>query len=255
MSELDWTPQRVAYLAFMSAALVVFVAVRHLQPRAAGGAHSLPLEDRLLLSLAAFLGGMLSAKLPFVLSGLFDAAPGSLWISDGKTVTTGLAGAYAMVELTKRMLGIRIKTGDAYAIPLAMALAIGRLGCFFNGCCYGNPTQVPWGVDFFGDGPRHPTQLYETAFHASMAGLLLVLATGDRLRTHRLQFYLIAYCFYRFVSEYYRPEPVWLLGMTFYQVFVVVFGAALVAQWIWEAHREATKNAVTDSIATMPPAV
>ena len=45
----------------------------------------------------------------------------------------------------------------------------GRVGCFLNGCCYGRPTTLPWGVKFppgsfasleFGDTPVHPSQLY-----------------------------------------------------------------------------------------------
>ena len=50
--------------------------------------------------------------------------------------------------------------------PIAVGLAIGRVGCFLAGLhddTYGLPTALPWGVDF-GDGtPRHPTQLYEIA--------------------------------------------------------------------------------------------
>ena len=52
-----------------------------------------------------------------------------------------------------------------FALPLALALAVGRWGCFFNGCCYGTPTTCRGACDF-GDGvPRHPTQVYESLFH------------------------------------------------------------------------------------------
>src|SRR5258707_413063 len=54
------------------------------------------------------------------------------WLADGKTITTGLASAYLAVELTKFVPDLQVKTGDAFALPLA----VGRWGCFLNGCCY-----------------------------------------------------------------------------------------------------------------------
>lgn len=62
---------------------------------------------------------------------------------------------------------MRASTGDLYAIPLALGIAIGRVGCFLTGLpdnTYGTATALPWGINF-GDGiPRHPTQLYEVLF-------------------------------------------------------------------------------------------
>ncbi len=64
------------------------------------------------------------------------------------------------VEWVKRAIGARGSSGDAFALPLIVGIAIGRIGCFLAGLgdhTYGNPTALPWGVDF-GDGvPRHPT--------------------------------------------------------------------------------------------------
>ena len=157
------------------------------------------------------------------------------WAADGKTITTGLIGAYLAVEFAKWLLGIRIKTGDSFALPLALALAVGRWGCFFNGCCYGRETDLPWACDF-GDGVlRHPTQVYESLFHLTMAGVLLWLMGRGLLRTHRLQLYLIAYGVFRFLTEYLRPEPEWFGGLTFYQWVAVVLIVGLAGQWWWEA--------------------
>jgi len=232
MNQIDRTFNRIAYTFFMAISLAVFVLVRRWQPRTRTSHPPLSLEERFALAMAAFVGGMLSAKLPFL---SFDANgwfSGQAWLADGKTVTTGIAGAYATVEITKWCMGIQVKTGDSFALPLAVALAIGRLGCFFNGCCFGIPTQMPWGVNFFGDGLRHPTQLYEVGFHAFMAVVLWRMAARDALATHRLQFYLIFYCIYRFATEFLRPEPDLALGWTFYQWFSLVFGLALALQWL-----------------------
>jgi phosphatidylglycerol:prolipoprotein diacylglycerol transferase len=216
----------------MLAALGVLLLARRCLPRSAGLA--LPLRQQAALALAAFVGGAFGAKLPFAFAAGSDWMQLQAWVADGKTVTTGLIGAYLAVELTKAALGIRVKTGDTFALPLALALAVGRWGCFFNGCCFGRPTDLPWAVDF-GDGiRRHPTQVYESLFHLGMAGVLLVLMRRGLFRTHRLQLYLIAYGVFRFATEFIRPEPECLLGLTYYQWAALVLVVGPAAQWAWE---------------------
>ncbi len=226
---------RFAYAGFMLLAAGVFLLVRRCTPTPPAVA-SLPRLDRFALAGAAFVGGVFGAKLPFALGA--DPGSASAWLADGKTITTGLIGAYLAVELVKLALGIRVKTGDAFALPLALALAVGRWGCFFNGCCYGTPTELPWGVDF-GDGlPRHPTQVYESLFHLMMAGVLIVLTVRNLIPGNRLKFYLIAYCIFRFATEYIRPEPPYALGLTYYQWACIVMAAGLAAQWCFDSRSE-----------------
>ena len=222
-------PTSPAYSLFMLLALGVFVLARRLQPS------PVPPREQFLLGLAAFVGGTLAARLPFALLANEPYFSPRAWVADGKTLTTGLAGAYLSVELAKLALGVRAKTGDGLAIPLALALAVGRWGCFCNGCCAGVPTDFPWGVDF-GDGlRRHPTQAYESLFHLAMAGVLWQIARRGWLRHQRLKLYLIAYCGYRFASEFIRTEAVFAGGLTYYQWFVLPCALALAVQWWWDA--------------------
>ena len=178
----------------------------------------LPLSaaERISIGLGAFCGAMLGAKLPFVLSDWEGFVSGAAWFSSGKTIVFGLAGGYLGVEVAKWSLDIHVKTGDSFAVPVAAAVAMGRLACFSAGCCYGARTTLPWGVDF-GDGPRHPTQLYECAFHATMAVLLAWLAKRGMFRGQRIKLYIIAYAIYRFLTEFIRPEPRLWLELTGYQ--------------------------------------
>lgn len=223
---------RFHYACFMLLAAAVFLVVQWLQPTTE--AARLRWQEKAALFLAAFIGGAIGGKLPFVLHSGGDDGLWT-WASDGKTVTTAIAGAYLLVEATKWALGIRVKTGDAFALPAAVALAVGRWGCFFGGCCYGTTTDLPWAAPFEHEGDvllRHPTQVYESIFHASLAVVLLALIHFNMLQHQRLKFYLIAYFLFRFLTEFIRPEPDYALGLTWYQWTALGLIAALLLHWL-----------------------
>jgi len=100
--------------------------------------------------------------------------PGALWtggLTSTGGVAAGLAAMWATARLTRRPPGDLL---DALVPAGLIGLAVGRLGCFLGGCCYGRPTSLPWGVVFpeLGPPPRHPLQLYSAAGDGA---LLLVL--------------------------------------------------------------------------------
>src|SRR5450432_1248853 len=134
-------------------------------------------RDRSLwIGVAAIVGAAIGAKLGYWIEdprNAFANFPDWRHLLEGKTIVGALLGGLIGVEAIKRAIGAQGSSGDAFALPLIVGIAMGRIGCFLAGLddhTYGNPTQMLWAVDF-GDGvPRHPTQLYEIAF-------LLVLAT------------------------------------------------------------------------------
>ena len=215
------------YPVIMVASLAAGIALSRPRQKRLG----LTARQRLAIGLGAFCGGMLGSKIPFALSdpqGVFCA---QAWISDGKTILFGLVGGYLGVEFAKVLVDVQTKTGDSFAIPLAVAIGIGRIGCYVAGCCYGIPTSLPWGVNF-GDGlHRHPTQLYETAFHLSAAVVLWLLERRNLFPTQRLKLYFLAYCIYRILSEFIRPEVPLIAGLTGYQWTAIVLIPVLV--WLW----------------------
>jgi phosphatidylglycerol:prolipoprotein diacylglycerol transferase len=220
------------YSCFMLLAIAIFAVMRWKLPDTQS-IRNLPRSQRLAILVAGFCGGTLGAKLPFALGLIEGASVG--WFSDGKTVTTGIVGAYIAVELVKLLMNIRVKTGDSFALPLALAMVVGRLGCFFGGCCYGTESSMIWAVDF-GDGiRRHPTQLYESLFHLAMAAGLVYATVYRLLPRQRLKLYLICYAIFRFVTEYIRPAGVWWLGLTWYQWVVLATAMALAIQWSIES--------------------
>ncbi len=224
---MDWT-----YRAIMLAAIVSGWLLFRRQPR--------PTDVRpwelAALALGAFCGGMIGAKLPFVLADWDGFLSGKAWFTDGKTILAGLVGGYFGAEVTEWALGIRTKLCDSFAMPLAVGIGIGRLGCFYAGCCHGAPTSLPWGVDF-GDGLiRHPTQLYETAFHLTAAVVLWQLQQRGLFRGQLIRLYLVTYFVYRFGTEFIRPEPTIWLGLTGYQLAALVL-APFFALWCCPGYR------------------
>lgn len=158
------------------------------------------------------IGAALGNKLVFLIERPDIAL--SIWQSGslawpGQSIVGGLLGGLIGVEIAKKLTSQTRSTGDAMVLPIAVGLAIGRVGCFLAGLhddTYGLPTSLPWGVDF-GDGtPRHPTQLYEIAVVLPL-GLALHRA---RLPTPGLAFklFLSSYLLWRFAVEFLKPVPV-----------------------------------------------
>jgi phosphatidylglycerol:prolipoprotein diacylglycerol transferase len=109
------------------------------------------------------------------------------------------------------------RTADALAPGVALGQAIGRLGCFSAGCCYGRPTSVRWGVTFHDayasravgtplEVPLHPTQLYESGCVLLLFLFLLWFAGRKRFQGQVTLIYLFAYAVIRFVIEFYRGD-------------------------------------------------
>lgn len=129
----------------------------------------------------------------------------------GKTIVGGLLGGTLAVEIVKWFVGERRSTGDLFAVPLCVGIAVGRVGCFLTGLAdrtYGSPTTLPWGIDF-GDGiRRHPTQLYEIEFVVALGAMLAWLGARRRLPNgHLFKLFMAAYLGFRFAVDFIKPEP------------------------------------------------
>ncbi|HIK92936.1 MAG TPA: diacylglyceryl transferase [Planctomycetes bacterium] len=189
--------------------------------------------NKVWIGLSAFSGAILTAKLPFLIPGLpgFTDAEGLL--ISGKTILFGMVGGYFGVELAKRSIGLKMKTGDTFVVPVAVSIAIGRLACFCGGCCYGTPTNLPWAVTFpsIDHLTRHPTQLYESAFHLVAAVVAAGMIQRRMLQGQLIKLYFISYFCYRFLTEFIRPEALVVGGLTAYQWSAIVF-IPLFA-WLW----------------------
>jgi len=160
-------------------------------------------------------------------------------LNNGITFIGGLIGGVICFLLVyfilKNKLDIRL-TEVLSLVPCCITVAhgLGRVGCFFAGCCYGRETNSFLGVKFPGlPNPVHATQLYEAAFLFILFAVMTVLLLKYGFK-HNMSVYLIAYGIFRFAIEYLRaddrgqlvagisPSQFWSIGM-------VIFGVAL---WI-----------------------
>ena len=150
------------------------------------------------------------------------------------SIAGALAGAIVAVELYKLARGIKGSTGAIWVGPLALGIAVGRLGCLFAGLgdeTYGVPTGLPWAVDL-GDGvPRHPVQLYESA--AMLAFLAVYLAALARraawTRGRAFYLFILFYAAQRFAWEFLKPYPRLLGPLDIFQLL----GLAMMAYALW----------------------
>ncbi len=133
---------RTAYfLCMVAVTIVAALLLRRRQQRLAIGS-----VQKLGIAIGGLIGATFAAKLPFILSADPHAGVLAAWLSDGKTILWGLAGGYIGVEIAKWAFHVKASTGDTIVVPVAITVAIGRLGCFLYGCCYGVATNQTWGI-------------------------------------------------------------------------------------------------------------
>lgn len=134
---------------------------------------------------------------------------------------------------------------DVFAPAIALGHVVGRMGCFFAGCCYGKPSDLPWAITFHSryaaenagtpiDVPLHPTQLYEAGAELIVLFSLLALEHRGRPFPGRTFWgYLVLYGVSRFVIEFYRGDPRGMVGTLstsqFVSVLLVTVSAVMLA--------------------------
>ncbi len=216
---------------------------------------------------AAIAGAALGSKLLFWLEDpqlTWHNLHNPAYLMGGKTIVGALVFGLISVEIMKRYIGLRQSTGDLYAIPLALGIAIGRIGCFLTGLSdntYGTPTNLPWAINF-GDGiPRHPTQLYEIIFLLLLIPILyrilkeIVILSGARasrsetlaeskdpyphnrpfLPGDAFKFFMVAYLSFRLLCDFIKPYPRILLGLGGIQwacLLILLYYSPDIVRWL-----------------------
>lgn len=236
-------------LAFLAA---IFVTVR------LGERDGLPKEKIYDLCLWLLLSSLVGSKLLMLLTEPeYRQNPLLLFSLDflrsGGVFFGGLLGAIiAGYVLMRRWKLPWWKTADACAPGIALGNVLGRLGCFFAGCCWGEPTTVPWAVHFPHEGheitgvpagvPLHPTQLYESFSMLIVFLFLLWLHKRKKFSGQVILAYALIYSTVRFMIEFVRDDPrgnilglTTLTGLSTSQLIGIVVGISalilMVVRW------------------------
>ena len=191
---------------------------------ARGRARGLDPNRLMGLGLAILAGALVGAKLLLFVVDIdyFMADPANLWqlVRSAGVFYGGFLLAVGVAFWYMRRHAMPVwATCDAFAPGIAVGQAVGRLGCLLAGCCYGRPTDLPWGVTFTNPlaaanagtplhTSLHPTQLYESAAALGILGILLLVERRGRSFAGRTFLtYLLAYSTARFGIEILRGDP------------------------------------------------
>lgn len=177
------------------------------------------------------------------------------FLRSGGVFYGGLLGAVlAGYLLMKRYQLPWWKTADAFAPGIAIGNFFGRQGCFAAGCCWGEPTTLPWGVKFSELGHQvtgvptdtylHPTQLYESFAMLLVFFFLLWLHKRKRFSGQVILAYALLYSIIRFSIEFVRDDPrgdvlglTTLTGLSTSQMISIVIGVSALIVFIIRRRR------------------
>lgn len=203
---------------------------------------NIPSEKILNLSLILAISAISGARVLYILQNLkfyINHPQQILMLHRGGLSFYGgfaLAIIFAIVFLKRQRLPV-FKTFDIVCPYLALAQAIGRIGCFLNGCCYGKPADAGLRVYFPGQNiARHPVQVYASL---NLLLIFIILRTFQAKRREKIYFsgqifllYCLLYSISRFFMEYLRGDnlPV-LANLTVHQL--ISLGIFVISALIW----------------------
>ena len=210
------------------------------------------------LALYVFVGGLIGARGFYVIQ-YWDVRVHGFWeifeIWKGGIVLYGsiLGGTVAFFLYRAFRPFPLLPMLDVVAPALAFGISIGRLGCFLNGCCYGDQCSLPWAVEFPKGSPPwdaevarnlirpdaahslplHPTQLYSTVDGLILFALLSAYFPIRRRDGEVMALLMVTYPVTRFLIEHLRnDEGIWAAGMTISQLISVGIFATGLIYWV-----------------------
>lgn len=179
-----------------------------------------------IIYLMALLGALIGAKVMYVAAeGWQHVGHDDQWrhLLIGKSIIGALIGGYVAVEITKQRLGYTAVTGDLFAAIVPIGIAIGRVGCWFAGCCLGREVEPHWwALDDAHGVSRWPSVPMEFAFNVLIAAAFVAMRRRGIATGQHFHLYLIAYGVFRFLHEFARETPELAAGFSGYQAGALV---------------------------------
>ena len=173
------------------------------------------------LGILVVLCGIIGSKVLYVINeGMsFREIFSISTLQAGGVFSGGLIAAFiAAAWYVRRHHMPALGTCDAFSPGLALGHAIGRIGCFAAGCCYGKETHHWWAVTFTNplaaqitgtplNKPLEPTQLFESAVELANFFLLMWLLKRRKFDGQVFGAFMFIYGTARFFLEYLRDDP------------------------------------------------
>ncbi|MBI4284956.1 MAG: prolipoprotein diacylglyceryl transferase [Chloroflexi bacterium] len=211
------------------------------------GAAKIPADTVIMAATVGIPSGIVISKLLHVVDNIVAAKlypelvtagsvidytqePGLIFNGGGLSAYGAVLGAALGIWVYSRFS--RFQFGyfaDVAAPGIILAQAIGRVGCTVNGCCYGVPTTLPWGVIYTHPESYaplwiavHPTQVYEIFYNLIVFGILVMLR--GRLKPDGSVFlvYLSLYALWRVGIDFLREGTPFLFGLHQAQVVSLI---------------------------------
>lgn len=179
-----------------------------------------------LFFLGLFVCAWVGAKVFFIitsqgLSSKTFVTSSNFWLGGGFVFYGGLIFGLLFLIIFQKKYKNSFKSYSILIPPLALGHGIGRIGCYFAGCCYGK---------YMNDYTRYPVQLFEASglFMLSIISYYLI-----KFNRNVIGFYLVSYGFLRFVLEFYRGDAIrgiWMFGLSTSQIisiFLILLGIGI----------------------------
>lgn len=238
MIEIDINPIAFSFGPFhvtwygMMVALAVLTVVSWGVWQVKKGA-GLTYDDIYTAAIVGIPSGIIVSRLLHVIdqAGYYIQNPGRIIGAEGLTIWGGVLGAALGIWIYS-LVGKKFKFarfGDVIAPGIILAQAIGRVGCIFNGCCFGLETDLPCAIIYqnpmsYGPIgiPVHPTQFYEIVYDLAVFGVLVSMRNHFKPEGSLFLIYLSLYSLWRLVIELLRPGIGFLFGLHQAQVIAIV---------------------------------
>ena len=222
---------------------------------------SLSADTVVMAALVGVPSGIVFSRLLHVLDnwGYYRQFPGEIIGTMGLTIWGAVLGAAIGIWVYSRFSRFRFGyLADMIAPAILLAQVIGRVGCTLNGCCYGEPTSLPWGIGYTNTaslgyfdsqglapgGGLHPVPVYEIVYNLILFAVLLKLR-GKLTDGALFAVYLSLYAVWRIAIGFLRTETAYFFGLNEAQIIGILVLLVTVPWLVMKARPIARRPAVS----------
>jgi phosphatidylglycerol:prolipoprotein diacylglycerol transferase len=219
-------------------------------------------RDLYSLFFCCIIGGLIGGRLAYVIYDWehFIANPrdiiGFAGVAQNGMIIGVIVAALIYMRVTRMRFSMLLSIGDAVAVGTPLALAIGRIGCTINGCCYGIPApNLPWAVVYTHPNslaplnvPMHPTEIYHLLWNLIVFAIVWRLRGKFRPEGSLLFFFFCLFVAGDFGIRFLRTDVPVLWGLRQAQVLDLAI-LAIFLPWLIIRMRRFQKQALVAELA------